>query len=519
MWRELAWAWAHKLAADGVDLHSSAALPAWAVESLASCERDPRPALFDGVTLSRSQSGDALWDACQDSLRIQGELHNNLRMTWGKAFLEWTPDAERARELLVDLNHRYALDGRDPASYGGLYWCLGLFDKQFKPTQPITGALRTRPTRVHSKRLDLGAYRSSIGTLPGGRPRRIAVVGAGIAGLAAAGTLHDQGHRVVVFEKSRGVGGRMSTRRSRSDMGRGLTHDHGAQYFTARDLRFQRHVASWVERGVAAPWDGRMVTLELGADGSVVEGPDPNPGVRYVGMPGMNSVQKHLAQGLEVRTGVRVQGLETRDGRWSLLLNANEVADGFDAVLVCLPAEQAAVLLEPAGGLARQAASGRTAPCFAAMLTLPEPIEVPFQGAFVRGGPLSWIAEDSTKPGRGGEQGWVLHGSPEWSEQHLEEDPQSLLPGMVDAFGGLVRRWAPQLPPTEFAVAHRWRYALPENPLEVDHLWDGERMLGAAGDWCGGPRVEGAWRSGVAVAGALLRQLALLPQASLSAPQ
>lgn len=519
IWRELAWAWAHKLAAEGVDLHSPAALPAWAVESLAACGRDPRPALFDGVTLSRSQSGDPLWDACQDSLRIHGELHNNLRMTWGKAILDWTPDAEGARELLVDLNHRYALDGRDPASYGGLYWCLGLFDKQFKPTQPITGALRTRPTRVHRKRLDLDQYRRSIATMPGGRPMRVAVIGAGIAGLAAAGTLQDQGHRVVVFEKSRGVGGRMSTRRSRSDSGRGLTHDHGAQYFTARDPRFRRQVASWVESGVAAPWEGRLITLEKGADGSVVAGDDPNPGVRYVGTPGMNSVQKHLARGLEVRTGVRVQELQPQGRRWSLLLNANEVADGFDAVLVCIPAEQAAVLLAPAERLAHAAGSVRTGPCFAAMLTFPQPLDVPFSGAFVRGGPLSWIAEDTSKPGRDAGQGWVLHGSPEWSQKHLEEDPQTLLPEMVAAFGDLVRGWQPQLSPTEFAVAHRWRYALPENPLAVDHLWDGEQMLGAAGDWCGGPRVEGAWQSGVALAGALLRQLALAPQASLSAPQ
>ena len=135
-WRELAWTWcSHQ-----PELHTTAVLPEWARRSLDEHADDPRPVLHSWETLARGQTGDLLWDTAQRSLLRHGELHNNVRMTWGKALLQWTPDAESARRILVDLNHRYALDGRDPASYGGLYWCLGLFDRPFRPGRSVLGA-------------------------------------------------------------------------------------------------------------------------------------------------------------------------------------------------------------------------------------------------------------------------------------------------------------------------------------------------------------------------------------------
>ena len=115
------------------DLESPAALPGWAAESLAAHEADPREANYDWETLAGGRTGNPLWDLAQRSLLRRGELHNNLRMTWGKALLPWTRSAPRALKLMIDLNHRFALDGSDPNSYGGLLWCLGQFDRAFPP--------------------------------------------------------------------------------------------------------------------------------------------------------------------------------------------------------------------------------------------------------------------------------------------------------------------------------------------------------------------------------------------------
>ena len=86
-------------------------------------------------------------------------------MTWGKAILHWSASAADAWEKLVDLNHRYALDGRDPASYGGLLWCLGQFDRPFQPEQPVIGTIRPRPTAEHAKRLDVRRFEARIEAL------------------------------------------------------------------------------------------------------------------------------------------------------------------------------------------------------------------------------------------------------------------------------------------------------------------------------------------------------------------
>jgi hypothetical protein len=83
-------------------------------------------------------------------------------MTWGKAFLKWTNTAEDALAKMISLNHRLALDGNDPSSYGGLLWCLGQFDRPFPPEKPIVGLVRDRPTTSHANRLDVEKYLASI---------------------------------------------------------------------------------------------------------------------------------------------------------------------------------------------------------------------------------------------------------------------------------------------------------------------------------------------------------------------
>jgi photolyase PhrII len=138
IWRELAHHFCFHHAAPG----TLGALPAWAMQTLEDHRQDRRKVIFDWDALSRARTGDPLWDAAQRSLIIHGELHNNVRMTWGKAILQWTRSPEEALQTMIALNHRYALDGNDPNSYGGILWCMGLFDRAFHPEKPVIGTLR-----------------------------------------------------------------------------------------------------------------------------------------------------------------------------------------------------------------------------------------------------------------------------------------------------------------------------------------------------------------------------------------
>ena len=488
VWRELAWTFCRYRP----EHSTTAALPAWARETLRAHESDPRRALYTWEDLAHSRTDSDLWNAAQASLRVNGELHNNVRMTWGKEVLQWTPNAERALELLVDLNHRYALDGRDPSSYGGILWCLGGLDRPFRPETPVFGAVRARTAASHADRLDVNAWSVVTHRPAHPDPRRVAVVGAGLAGVAAAHALTAQGWDVVAFDKGRGPGGRMSTRRDGPDR-----YDHGAQYFTARTPAFRTYVDSWVEAGLVAPWAGTIGTLDRG---EVVVKPD-GP-MRYVGVPGMNAVVRHLASTLDVRFGQRVTRIEHRDGAWLLEVDGDTV-EAFDALVVTAPPPQAATLLaDAAPAISRACADRDIAPCMAAMVRFADRVPLDLDGAFVQSGPLSWAARNNGRPGRPDGERWVLHARPDWSRQHVDLDPDAAATRLVEAFGEALDA---ALPDPVIVRGHRWRFALPEcDGVPERSLLDAGRALVVAGDaWAGG-RVEGAWLSGVAAASRLL---------------
>ena len=484
-WRELN----HHFCYHSPDLESLDILPQWARDSLAEHEADPRPALYDWETLLRGRSDEPLWNLAQRALLRRGELHNNLRMTWGKAILPWTTHANRTLRLLIDLNHRLALDGNDPNSYGGLLWCLGQFDRAFPPGA-VFGKVRQRSARAHARRLDVDRYARLVSRPAMGQRVRVGIVGAGMAGLTAARILEDQGHEVIVVEKARGPGGRMSTRRQDA-----LRFDHGAQYFTARDPRFLRHVLAWWERGRVEPWDARIAVLENGR--TAAHAPNER---RFVAVPGMNAICAEIAGELaDCRFGWELARAEHSNGRWHLESTTGERLE-TEWLLMTAPPPQADRLLglEPV----RKAVAGvEMRPCWALMLVLDRPLLGEYDAAFVNEGPLSWLASQSSRPGRPDGHCWVAHANPAWSARHLEAPPETVQGALLEAL-----RELPGAAPFNVldCVPHRWRFALAEQPMDSGALWFKDLHLALAGDWCHGSRVEGAFLSGSAAAGRIM---------------
>jgi len=152
-WRELAFNFCHY----NPRHRSIDAVPAWAREELRRGEADPRPALYSDQELEEARTGEPLWNAAQRAYLRDGWMHNTLRMLWGKAVLQWTPDAARALRVLEHLNNKYALDGRDPSSYLNLLWLFGKFDRPFY-RRPIYGTVRYQSLAAASKKFDVAAY-------------------------------------------------------------------------------------------------------------------------------------------------------------------------------------------------------------------------------------------------------------------------------------------------------------------------------------------------------------------------
>lgn len=304
---------------------------------------------------------------------------------------------------------------------------------------------------------------------------QIAIIGAGLAGLSVARDLVAAGRRVQVFDKGRGLGGRLATRR--------LTHagaehrfDHGAQYLRASGASF----AALLDAAGAAPW------------------PD---GDRRVPRPGISALARHMGQGLDIATATEVTALRRDDSGWHLE-HQSGLAGPFAAVLVTIPAPQAIPIFAPhAPMLAARLGAIRYAPCwtvlaaFAARLDRPDTLR--------HAAPIGWAARDSAKPGRdAAQENWVVQADPEFSRAHLEATPESVIAPLLDAL-------APHRPPALFAQAHRWRYALVEAALEEPCLWDAAEGLGYASDGCIAGRAEAAFDSGRALAARVLEDRVL----------
>jgi predicted NAD/FAD-dependent oxidoreductase len=308
---------------------------------------------------------------------------------------------------------------------------------------------------------------------------QVAVVGAGIAGLAAARGLHDAGFAVQVFDKGRGPGGRTSTRRARPG-----SFDHGAQYFTARSEQFRAATDTWLADAVVAEWSPRIRGAVSGDTASR----------RFVPQPAMNSLARHLSRGLSLATSVEIKKARRAADGWILHCAAGEVCRA-GALILALPAPQVLPLVD---GLAADTVANLTrvrfAPCWAVLAEAAEPDrQPPFDAAFVSAGPLSWVARQSARPGRSG-AGWVLHGSAAFSQTHLAAEPEQVSALLTKDFQ---QRFGIALAPGP--LAHRWRYARVTQPAgQRSYLMDAGTGLVMAGDWCAGDRIEDAYLSGVA---------------------
>jgi len=301
------------------------------------------------------------------------------------------------------------------------------------------------------------------------------MVGAGMAGLACAEGLANLGHDVVLFDKGRGPGGRMSTRRIITAVGEAY-FDHGAQYFTVRDSAFRQRVGTWMAEGAVAPWPS------AGSDA-------------YVGVPAMNAPVRLASNSQRVLWTTRVVRIERSGRGWRLDLDRGEAVD-VDIVIVATPAEQAADLLASAApDLSARARAVTSEPCWTLMLAFSKTLPVAencWRGKDIVG----WAARNSSKPGRTGPESWVVQAGPTWSRAHVEADPEWITRKLKDALATLL---GIALPPAAGECSHRWRFAR-SGAEGSGALYDRDRGLGLCGDWLIGPRVEAAWLSGTALA-------------------
>jgi renalase len=328
----------------------------------------------------------------------------------------------------------------------------------------------------------------------------VVVVGAGIAGLACARALTDGGLPVTVLERGRRVGGRMASRR----VG-GTVADLGAQYVTAEEPELEALLRRLAATGQAEPWATRLHQAERGRISG--GGASETGRVRWAFPDGMATPAERLALGLPVRLATRATGLGRAGRAWQVRTADGELT--ARAVVLALPAPEALPLLGGDSGLAGlAAAAGRAAydPCWALAAGYPDAPPPTWRGLFVRGREaLAWVAHDSSKRRDPPATVLVAHATGDWTRAHQRADPELVTTELVTALARVAGRWAGK---PAWTTHQLWPHAqLRHGTDEPWLLADGRAPVGCCGDWCAGPKVEGAWRSGHRLAAALLDRL------------
>jgi len=316
---------------------------------------------------------------------------------------------------------------------------------------------------------------------------RVAIVGAGLAGLMAARPLAAAGHDVVLLDKGRSPGGRLATRR----VGDAVV-DHGAQFFTVRSDAFAASVDAWRRDGLVTEW-----CRGFGAE------PDGHP--RYAVRGGMNALAKHLARGLDVRCSTMAFAIRpATDGGWSVGIDDGSAVPA-EALVVTTPLPQASSLLMTSGvAVPVELARTEYDRTLALLAVLDRPPAVPAPGGVQRPDDAVSFVGDNVAKGISTVPALTVHATAEWSEAHWDDDPETVHALLLS----LARPWLGEATVVASQVK-RWRFATPRTPWP-DPCWVATEADGAdaplvlAGDAFAGPRVEGAALSGLAASAALL---------------
>ncbi|MGI0479860.1 NAD(P)/FAD-dependent oxidoreductase [Geminocystis sp. CENA526] len=307
---------------------------------------------------------------------------------------------------------------------------------------------------------------------------KVAVIGAGLSGLTCAKQLQNQGFSVDIFDKGRGVGGRMSSRRTSWGY-----IDHGTQYFTAKSSLFQAFLRDY--DSLISVWEGKFARWR-GGELTFISPEN----CRYVPSIAMNNLCKNM--GLEVRLQTRIIRLE-KSTSWTLIDENAQKYSEYDYVIVTAPPSQTYDLLKSHTNIASSIEPIKMYPCFSLMIIPDTKLNLPFDGVELQHPILGWVAVNDSKPLRGEKGAMVMQSNFTWAEDNLDENRDILTEIMKQNTEDIFKI---KLTNNIYESLHLWRYAIPVRSNEKGYYLDEDNRIGVCGDWCLNGKVESAFLSG-----------------------
>jgi len=313
----------------------------------------------------------------------------------------------------------------------------------------------------------------------------IAVIGAGMAGLTAARILQSAGAEVTVFDKSKGTGGRLS---SRSYAGGWI--DHGAPYLSAGSSGFYDFLHDHLDAGILQDWQASLT----GEPGEAEQ-------VHFIGVPRNSAITRSLLGSLIFQPSTRIARLEAVEKGWLLYNDGDSLLGTWQQVVIAVPAPQVLPLIRQYQLCVALVKSVVMEPCWVAAIQTARDLPWLSDVNFFQHPVIHRVTRNSAKPGRQNDHVYLVQATRRWSEDHLEQPPESIASELQKNFNAMF----PAVVDSEPLFAHRWRYALTDKALGQPFLWDESLQLGVCGDWCLGRSVEDAWQSGMQLAGHIVQ--------------
>ncbi len=274
--------------------------------------------------------------------------------------------------------------------------------------------------------------------------------------------------------------------------------NHGAQYFTVNNPLFWNIVSAWQTDGIVRPWDGWIVELQKGQ----VNNSDMAT-QRFVGYPRMQMITENLAKNCDLVVSANISELERQsDGGWRLFNERGDYLGVFDVVIIATAAHQVASLCHRVPGISQLAEKVDMTVCWSGMFVFDGQLGLPYDAAHVLDSPLSWISRYQMADQSSEIDCWMLHASPEWSQQYAASFRGRVMHALLDAFWEATD--IAEVKPISSSV-HCWKHAVPINPINQDSLFIDDEAVGACGDWCTAPRIEGAVLSGFSMADRVMK--------------
>jgi len=328
----------------------------------------------------------------------------------------------------------------------------------------------------------------------------VAVIGAGLAGLVCAQELQQKGHKVIVLEKSRGVGGRIATRRLEN-----TCFDHGFRYLENQGKHTQALIDELTKANIIEPWCANIYQH------STTKGLQPENRNPYIAPQGMSAVAKFLATDLDIWFQCRVTGLSEQNDAWQLTLDSPQNKPQqirAKALVMAIPAPQALNLIEAQeiprlpSSFVEQLRAIEFQPCISVITSYTQAFQESWQAIRFSDHPnLAWICLDSSKRNLYPDNIFVIQSNADFAHKYLDTENLEAVGQELLNSASEVLSWLNQ---PEWMISHRWRYAFPHRHLGATHLATNNPLpLICCGDWCEGNLAEGALKSGLTTASAL----------------